>query len=229
MLSGRVDFHGSLSPGSVKLTIPDEDELENPEWKFQEMKRLIESPDETEYREIFLHVGYDEDPGWNACLLPRPAAFYDPKLVAEARKTTKYYREQGYCPLHRHPTFVRFIEVVTSIYTSVLQTFIENVDLEAARSRIKSKHSSDFKIKYGHKHWANPENQSLQEEYQWHELLRSFVSLLHRPVDRIAWMADESEEENGTERTSSYYTECKGIPPSRCLLYRILTHLKAAD
>jgi hypothetical protein len=101
------------------------------------MKRIIEDP-ENEATHVnvwgFVSTG---SPETDTCQIPRPHIFHDPVELALARRSIKYYRDRGYCPLHRHPALVEYIEAVTSCYGSVLQSFLENVQYDAAMANPK--------------------------------------------------------------------------------------------
>lgn len=101
------------------------------------MKRIIEDP-ENEDTHVnvwgFISTG---SPDTDTCQIPRPHIFHDPVELASARRSIKYYRDRGYCPLHRHPALVEYIEAVTSCYGSVLQSFLENVQYDTAMANPK--------------------------------------------------------------------------------------------
>jgi len=52
--------------------------------------------------------------------------------VSEARSRLKEFRAQRYCPLHRHPVLVDFIEKVSTLYGGKLAECVKFVDTSDA-------------------------------------------------------------------------------------------------
>ena len=58
--------------------------------------------------------------------------FYDPNALAIASAYVQKHRLLGYCPLHRHPDLVGYIEALTSLYGGELEKCLRVVDFERA-------------------------------------------------------------------------------------------------
>jgi hypothetical protein len=72
------------------------------------------------------------------CRLTRPSQFYNPTELSAARQHIPEYRKMGYCPLHRHPDIVKYIETLTSLYGGQLAECLRVVDLDVAKRAANS-------------------------------------------------------------------------------------------
>lgn len=111
----------------------DDDELSNPDEHYQEIASLLQYPaDETESCYIF-NFNHTKDPADDICRIIRPQKFYDPMAISLARIDSSIYRNMGYCPLHRQPDLVEYIEALTSLYGSALTKCLRVVNFEKAK------------------------------------------------------------------------------------------------
>lgn len=133
MFSSPLPKRFSLLMGCLEA-----DELLNDDEESQTVAALMQYPrDETEVCYIF-NFNPTPNPEDDICRLIRPQKFYDPMALSLARIDIGRYRSLGYCPLHRHPDMVEFIEALSSLYGSALTKCLGDVDFEAAKLAAKS-------------------------------------------------------------------------------------------
>lgn len=137
-----------------------------------------------------------ENPEDDICRIIRPQRFYDVSAISVARTQAGAYRSLGYCPLHRHPDLVEFIESLSSLYGGALTKCLTFIDFEAAKAVANSPR------------WVNstkPHCTLLDHNY------RTFI--LEPALNIVNGMRRESNE--GLIDQEFRFIECKGTfqPP----------------
>jgi hypothetical protein len=135
-----------------------------------------------------------QKPEDDVCRIIRPQKFYDVSAISVARAQASGYRSLGYCPLHRHPELVEFIESLCVLYGGALVKCLSVVDLEAA------------KVVANSPRWMNstkPHCTMLDHTYR--------TLILEPAINIVNGMRRESFE--GLINQEFRYIECKGRPP----------------
>src|SRR5271170_7306068 len=96
---------------------------------------MVEDPVPPEdFLNRFLFLTSDEYPEKSRCALPHPPVFYDQEALTAARSHIKEFRQQGYCPLHRHPVLVDFTETLSALLGDKLHECVQYVDPKRANT-----------------------------------------------------------------------------------------------
>ena len=110
----------------------DEDELLSSEERNLAIQSMLADPlSEIDFSHVFNFnstKNIDED----VCRLIRPVQFYESSAISQARTRMREFRDLGYCPLHRHPDLVEFIEALWRLYGGQLAQCVRLVNLEKA-------------------------------------------------------------------------------------------------
>jgi len=73
-----------------------------------------------------------DNPAESCCALPHPPVFYDQEALRAALSHVKEYRQRGYCPLHRHPVLVDFVETLSTLLGRILDECVQHLDPKRA-------------------------------------------------------------------------------------------------
>jgi hypothetical protein len=128
--------------------------------------------------------------------LPRPASLYDPDELQIVAEGAKSFREKGFCPLHRHPQFVEYIESLHSLLEGEYLRCIRAVDFSAAKGNAIIASTSTSK----------PEHTNIDEVYSTH-VLEPAIAL------KNGFCPDSRDSDTDYEPpvNKSWFLECKGI------------------
>jgi len=172
----------------------EDDELLGDDWRTQEIKKMIENPEqEKEFVNAFLFLTSD-DPTECRCALPHHPYFSNPEPLSAARSRLKEFRQKGYCPLHRHPVLVDFVEMLSRLLSGKLGECMKYVDLRRANMAVPG------------------EPLRIGLEYHYEHYIVQIAKAINRGLIECCDEDTDVDEENEDGKQYKYW-ECKGKSP----------------